>query len=878
MAATLAALEAATLSADSCAVAPSIACVKWWTAPVGPLTADLRGEAGAGYVETVAAIADRLSQSASGPAVAGLALVDATRPDAAGLHVEDAGETGAAALDRLLLRASLAWSIGASGTLNIAPIAFGAPVETVTASLIEREAAYPPVVRFGVGYRRNHRQHSPAEISAAIAAADVSYGDGTSAEAARAADLAQVARIQSDGWLTAGEKPDIIRQWTDFTAEKTDILAKAASLGVSSATYDAAHAALATYLSGLSPAWNNTTLDTAIAPATFNGKFSDLYFARQLLLDAMTAKAATLSTWSGTADDDGLRPANGATRNADGINLISAPNDPTTWAFLNGASSTVLFGTQHGLPDGTYALMNGTTSIGYFGDYVDCRPGEKLWFSYFVGSNYPGGPNVETLNASVAFLPPSGPAFAVNLSDAPHSSKRTLAQCYGGITVVVPFTVPANATRVRPYIERPVFTAYSFFANRAQLLRSEPGATRNRWYVSASDPGGAEGDGWRDTSATPNRFRLKVGVTWIDVSSLVTDTAQITDGAQLGLTALWSGVAGAGKPSDNAGTTVDLVAQGANAAAYKISGNTVTRTSAGSGFATVVSLASHTGSAIVSGKLDTVGTALGMGVPGETSTDPQFAMRHRVHRSTNGLWYTGDHTVASNDFVQVAAPAGVTFDANTHWDIIVRGKNVLYKANGTVVRTSPSTAGLTLEARVVCENTGNRVSAVDFDPYGDVTEAQPIVSQLNPVTGRMNDARGLPPIIAMNLGYKFTGAISYTATAGSPATATISVAAGQMLTGSNPISYSAMSASVTGTGGTTQVYQLYVQEGADPAALGGSKPLTATITSNDIYASDNRVWLGAVTVIFPNVGSNTGAGAGGGGGGYYGNNNSNPIP
>jgi hypothetical protein len=64
IAATLAALQAATPTAGSCTVAPSIACVKWWTVPHGPLTADIQGEVGTGYVDKIADIATRIATAA----------------------------------------------------------------------------------------------------------------------------------------------------------------------------------------------------------------------------------------------------------------------------------------------------------------------------------------------------------------------------------------------------------------------------------------------------------------------------------------------------------------------------------------------------------------------------------------------------------------------------------------------------------------------------------------------------------------------------------------------------------------------------------------------------------------------------------------------
>jgi hypothetical protein len=114
----------------------------------------------------------------------------------------------------------------------------------------------------------------------------------------------------------------------------------------------------------------------------------------------------------------------------------------------------------------------------------------------------------------------------------------------------------------------------------------------------------------------------------------------------------------------------------------------------------------------------------------------------------------------------------------------------------------------------------------------------------------------------MNLSYKFTGAITFSAAAGSPATATISVGAGQSLIGSNPISCNAMSVGVTGTGGTTVTYYLYID---DPEFDGGSKTLVATTSTTVTFQADGRVFIGSATVNFPTSGSSSGGGSGGGG-------------
>jgi hypothetical protein len=180
----------------------------------------------------------------------------------------------------------------------------------------------------------------------------------------------------------------------------------------------------------------------------------------------------------------------GATRNEDGGNMLPAPRDTAQWTYANGAGLANLTGTYMGLPNGAYIELSASTAIGRFSGYVPCRPGEQLFFSYFIGSNYSSGASTESVNASVAFTLTDGSTTAINLSDPPYGSKRTLLQCYGGIQVIVPFTVPINAVSCMPYIERPVFSSFSFYANSAYLGRTEPGGdntARNQVVVTVAD-------------------------------------------------------------------------------------------------------------------------------------------------------------------------------------------------------------------------------------------------------------------------------------------------------------------------------------------------------------------------------------------------------
>ncbi|MGE4321764.1 MAG: hypothetical protein AB7E60_01890 [Sphingobium sp.] len=181
IAATLAALKAAVPVRGGGVFAPSIACAKWWTQPAGPLTADLQGEA-AGYAETPAGIAAQLLVAAGGPAISNLAAAVALRPGVSGLHIGDTSETTASALDRLLQRVTLLWTVTPAGSIEVRQWTFSGPVEALNAVYIGRESTMQPVKSRQVGYRKNERQHGESEISIALQAEDVVYEDGTTAE------------------------------------------------------------------------------------------------------------------------------------------------------------------------------------------------------------------------------------------------------------------------------------------------------------------------------------------------------------------------------------------------------------------------------------------------------------------------------------------------------------------------------------------------------------------------------------------------------------------------------------------------------------------------------------------------------------------------
>lgn len=85
-------------------------------------------------------------------------------------------------------------------------------------------------------------------------------------------------------------------------------------------------------------------------------------------------------------------------------------------------------------------------------------------------------------------------------------------------------------------------------------------ATKNRIQTGTSFSGTpVNGDIWIDTNTSPAIVKTRVGGVWVSSANYTTNTNQLTDGANLGGTATWSGVTGAGKPSSYADVTTTIM-------------------------------------------------------------------------------------------------------------------------------------------------------------------------------------------------------------------------------------------------------------------------------------------------------------------------------
>lgn len=183
-AATLAALRAAAAPQGGGVTCPSIACVKWWTQPAGELTADLRGEIGAGYVERTAEIVQRIVQAGPNtPFAAGtVTAASALRTAPVGWVAKDENTTVAAMIEELLGHSSLLWLLDASGSIVLREWAWGASAAATRSYSVKRTDVLRPVATRKIGYARNETPTARGNLAAIVLASDATYLDGTPLE------------------------------------------------------------------------------------------------------------------------------------------------------------------------------------------------------------------------------------------------------------------------------------------------------------------------------------------------------------------------------------------------------------------------------------------------------------------------------------------------------------------------------------------------------------------------------------------------------------------------------------------------------------------------------------------------------------------------
>ena len=247
--------------------------------------------------------------------------------------------------------------------------------------------------------------------------------------------------------------------------------------------------------------------------------------------------------------------------------------------------------------------------------------------------------------------------------------------------------------------------------------------------------------------------------------------------------------------------------------------------------------------------------------------------------------------VQSGDVISLGMRAWWNYNTSLPAGVTVEGVfyAVFYDVNGAMVGSplavstgnnaygynnvasgNPATASTVVPANVVamgftvqCNVNNTTGASVTLAGTSSSIPALIIFSGLY-ATQQLRDQTNLLPILSAGAQTVWQNlSITYTASAGTPASATISVTAAQilgLLPAGGLVSYNASSASVTGTGGTSPTYYLYY---LDPAYSGGTQTLYATTVPNNLRGQLGIVYIGSVVVAFPASGTGSGSGIGG---------------
>ncbi|THD35718.1 MAG: hypothetical protein E7773_10245 [Sphingomonas sp.] len=517
-----------------------------------------------------------------------------------------------------------------------------------------------------------------------------------------------------------------------------------------------------TYRNGLSPAWNDATQETTFVRATWQSNLSAYLASLDSLDRLISVTDSTLATWAAITGTG--KPADGATVGAVwGTNLSGRP---TNIAALTG----------------TEVIRNDAITV----DASGLLQG--------IGTASVPVDNTKQLWTQVVSRP-------LNLSDLDGTANAKLSGIQANATVGATWGVNIGS--------QPTSLSGINSTEGTKLGGIASGATKNIVTTGSTAPSSpADGDVWNDTSTTPATVKLRVSGAWVTASTNVTNTNQITDGAGLGTTAVWSSVSGTGKPADNA----------------------------------------------------TVGAVWGTNLSGRPANLAALVGTEGINNA-NQLWSDVSGTGKPADNATVGAVWGTNLSG--------RPANLASLSGSEGILNS----GVTMAANGTLIGAGGGAVAYDSLPNGS-TYGKILLSELSSgahklgVAGSgaiLGDQRNIPAITSLNMRSRFSGqTVSYSASAGSPATATISVSAFTALMGSASISYGATSVSVSGTGGSTASYYLYFD---DVGYTGGTKTLVATTNPNDLFSNNSRVFVGSVDITFPTSGTGGGSGGGGGGGG-----------
>ncbi|GAM06898.1 hypothetical protein MBENS4_3894, partial [Novosphingobium sp. MBES04] len=155
----------------------------------------------------------------------------------------------------------------------------------------------------------------------------------------------RLASIANDDVLDRTEKYDLVTEYNRILDEAGEIDAKAEYFQITTErdSYNSAVAALVSYLTGLSPAYNNTATETPINGGEFRAKFAAVYSTRQTLLNKLVEEAGKTANWS-SIDGSG-KPEDGATVGAPSGTVVGSKTADDVIAVITDATGQFIAAT-----------------------------------------------------------------------------------------------------------------------------------------------------------------------------------------------------------------------------------------------------------------------------------------------------------------------------------------------------------------------------------------------------------------------------------------------------------------------------------------------------------------------------------------------------
>lgn len=331
---TYAQLIGLTLKPGTWARAPAVGMFRLANEPSGKFTADVVGDVAAG--QNLASIATAILVGA------GLSAsdIDASVASVAGSIAWDTYLTDQATVGETLRKpfadAFLYLTANEFGKFQAgswladgATINVGGPnaMFNVIPGTLTLEGAAPSTYSVTVNAEKCWTVHDSQDISPAIA--ELQEGQAANNDAAIAAqktadqavasivvERARTDAIIDDGVFDRSEKAGQKLAYAGITTDYAKNVAQANIYNVSSTAYANAYAALNTYLSSLSPPWNDITQDTPIVRATWDAAWEGERAARKAILRAIADATAKLANWPSITGDG--KPEDNAT--------VGAPN------------------------------------------------------------------------------------------------------------------------------------------------------------------------------------------------------------------------------------------------------------------------------------------------------------------------------------------------------------------------------------------------------------------------------------------------------------------------------------------------------------------------------------------------------------------------